>query len=141
MERRGRPKQTEDVKISKYEQTIFEFPNPEYRDKGYKSVWSFDDKKSTNGAYKIEHHFPKGVKTPKPKIEKGKNYNKKTPVVLVFKTSDRSNAKTKMKIFRNENIDYVLTAPKLVGVPEKAVVVDCGVGEKFIEQYKLKYDL
>jgi hypothetical protein len=77
MERRGRPKQTEDVKISKYEQTIFEFSNPEYRDKGYKSVWSFDDKKSTNGAYKIEHHFPKGVKTPKPKIEKGKNYNKK----------------------------------------------------------------
>ena len=38
MERRGRPKQTEDVKISKYEQTIFEFTNPEYRDKGYKSV-------------------------------------------------------------------------------------------------------
>ena len=141
MERRGRPKQTEDVKISKYEQTIFEFSNPEYRDKGYKSVWSFDDKKSTNGAYKVEHHFPKGVKTPKTKIEKGRNYNKKTPVVLVFKTSDRSNAKTKMKVFRNENIDYVLTAPKLVGVPENAVVVDCGVGNKFIEQYKLKYNL
>ena len=50
MERRGRPKQTEDVKISKYEQTIFEFTNPEYRDKGYKSVWSFDDKKSISGA-------------------------------------------------------------------------------------------
>ena len=141
MARRGRPKQTEDVKISKYEQTIFEFTNPEYRDKGYKSVWSFDDKKSTGGAYKVEHYFPKGVKTQKPKVEKNKSYNTKAPVVLVFKTSNRSNAKTKIKIFRNENIDYVLTAPKLVGVPENAVVVDCGVGNKFIEQYKLKYNL
>lgn len=141
MARRGRPKQTEDVKISKYEQTIFEFTNPEYRDKGYKSVWSFDDKKSTGGAYKVEHYFPKGVKTQKPKVEKNKSYNTKAPVVLVFKTSNRSNAKTKMKIFRKENIDYVLTAPKLVGVPENAVFVDCGVGNKFIEQYKLKYNL
>jgi len=80
-------------------------------------------------------------KAKKPKIDKGRNYNKKAPVVLVFKTSNRSNAKTKMKIFRNENIDYVLTAPKLVGVPETAIVVDCGVGNKFIEQYKLKYNL
>ena len=138
---RGRPKQTEDIRITKYEQTIYEFDNPEYRDEGYRSVWNFDDKKSPSGAYKVVHHFPKGEKAKKPKIDKGRNYNKKAPVVLVFKTSNRSNAKTKMKIFRNENIDYVLTAPKLVGVPETAIVVDCGVGNKFIEQYKLKYSL
>ena len=114
---RGRPKQTEDIRITKYEQTIYEFDNPEYRDEGYRSVWNFDDKKSPSGAYKVVHHFPKGEKAKKPKIDKGRNYNKKAPVVLVF------------------------TAPKLVGVPETAIVVDCGVGNKFIEQYKLKYNL
>jgi len=94
---RGRPKQTEDIRITKYEQTIYEFDNPEYRDEGYRSVWNFDDKKSPSGAYKVVHHFPKGEKAKKPKIEKKKSYNKKAPVVLVFKTSNRSNAKTKMK--------------------------------------------
>jgi len=97
---RGRPKQTEDIRITKYEQTIYEFDNPEYRDEGYRSVWNFDDKKSPSGAYKVVHHFPKGEKAKKPKIEKGRNYNKKAPVVLVFKTSNRSNAKTKMKIIQ-----------------------------------------
>ena len=138
---RGRPKQNENIKITKYEQTIYEFDNPEFKDTGWKSVWHFDDKKSTVGAYKVDHYLAKGEKSKKPKIEKRKSYNKNVPVVLIFRTSNRSNAKTKIKIFRNENIDYVLTAPKLVGVPENAVVVDCGVGNKFIEQYKLKYSL
>ena len=87
MSGRGRPQQSENIKITKYERTIYEFSNPEYRDKGYKSVWSFDDKKSINGAYKVEHYFLKGVKTQNPKIEKGRNYNKKTPVVLVYKAA------------------------------------------------------
>ena len=63
------------------------------------------------------------------------------PVVMVFKTSNRSNAKTKMKVWKNTNIDYILTQDKLPGVPDKAVILELGVGESLIEKYKLKYNL
>ena len=46
-----------------------------------------------------------------------------------------------IKIFRNENIDYILSADKLVGVPSKAEIIDMGVGISFIERYKQKYSL
>ncbi len=64
----------------------------------------------------------------------------KSPVVLVFKTSNRSNARTKMKIFKTKNVDYV-NEKKLPGVPENAVVLELAVGDQFIEQYKRKYKL
>jgi len=64
----------------------------------------------------------------------------KGPVVVTFKTSNRSNAKTKMKIFR-KNVDYVLTAKKLPGVPEIAEILEVGVGTSFIDQWKQKYNL
>ena len=64
-----------------------------------------------------------------------------SPVVLVFKTSNRSNAQTKMKVFANENIDYIMSPNKLVGIPETAIILECGVGESFIDSYKLKYSL
>lgn len=64
----------------------------------------------------------------------------KTPVVLVFKSSNRSNARTKMKIFKTKNVDHV-NGKKLPGVPENAVILELGVGEYFIEQYKRKYKL
>mgnify|MGYP003661202276 FL=1 len=82
----------------------------------------------------------KGYKHPKIKAEKGKAYNKQ-PVVLVFKSSDRANAKVKIKVFANENIDYILTAPKLTGVPETAIILECGVGNSFIKKYTSKYNL
>ena len=63
------------------------------------------------------------------------------PVVLVFKTSNRSNAKTKIKVWRNTNIDYIATADKLPGVPEKAVILHLGVGESLIKKYKQDYNL
>ena len=63
------------------------------------------------------------------------------PVVMVFKTSNRSNAKTKMKVWNNENIDFILSAPKLPGVPSKAEILDIGVGKTFIKHYAEKYDL
>ena len=63
------------------------------------------------------------------------------PTVLVFKTSNRSNAKTKIKGIKNENIDYILTADKLGGVPSKAEIIDIGVGKSFVERYKQKYNL
>ena len=64
----------------------------------------------------------------------------KGPVVLVFKTSNRKNARTKMKIFKNKNVD-VVNEKKLPGVPENAVVLELAVGESFIDTYKHKYKL
>jgi hypothetical protein len=60
---------------------------------------------------------------------------------MVLKTSDRSNAKIKMKIWNNENIDYIMSAPVLIGVPETAIVLELGVGKAFIEKYAVKYSL
>ncbi len=84
--------------------------------------------------------YPKNYKHNPVKVEKGKAYNKQ-PVVMVFKTSNRSNAKTKMKIWNNENIDYIISAKSLPGIPETAEILELGVGESFIESYKLKYSL
>jgi hypothetical protein len=60
---------------------------------------------------------------------------------MVFKTSERSNAQTKIKVFANENIDYIITAPKLVGVPDKAIILELGVGESLIQAYSEKYNI
>ena len=64
----------------------------------------------------------------------------KNPVVVVFKTSNRSNAKTKMKVI-NKNIDYVLSAKKIPGIPNIAEWLEVGVGKSFIDKYKQKYNL
>ncbi len=107
---------------------------------GNRSIIKFDRLKSPNGPYLFENIPPKGTRTPKIKAEKGKAYGKH-PVVLVFKTSNRSNAKTKIKVFKNQNIDYILSSDKLVGVPLKAEILDIGVGKSFIKKYKQKYSL
>ena len=135
---RGRPTESEAVIRTKYVQTCYEYPSkPEL---GWKSVWHFDVDKSPNGAYKVEHTPPKDFKEEKFKPQKGKAYSGQ-PVVMVFKTSKNSNAKTKMKVWKNENIDYIITQDKLVGVPDKAVILELGVGDKMIETYKSKYNL
>jgi hypothetical protein len=64
----------------------------------------------------------------------------KQPIVVVFKSSNRSNATTKMKVVRNKNIDQV-NEEKIAGIPDKAVVIELGVGEYFIDQWKRKYNL
>jgi hypothetical protein len=64
----------------------------------------------------------------------------KAPVVLVFKTSNRSNAKTKIKVFKNKNVD-VVNENKMPGVPEKAIILELGVGSKFEEVWRKKYKL
>jgi hypothetical protein len=46
-----------------------------------------------------------------------------------------------MKIWKNENIDYILTANKLPGVPDKAEILELSVGASFIEKYQSKYNL
>ena len=134
---RGRPSEQTEVK-TKWEQVFYEVPSkPEL---GEISTWYYDIAKHKNGPYKVETTFPKGIKYPKVKIEKNKTYGK-MPVVMVFKTSNRSNAKIKMKVWRNTNIDYIITAPKLPGVPDKAVILHTSVGEGFVKKYKQEYNL
>ena len=138
MENRGRPKEAPAVKKEKYTLEYYDVPTkPEL---GWKSTWYFDDAKTKNGAWKVEHTPPKGWKAPKIKAEKGKAYAKQ-PVVMVFKTSNRSNAKTKMKVWKNENIDYIISSPKLPGIPSKAEIIELGVGESFIDFWRSKYNL
>tara|TARA_Y100000361_G_C11124080_1_gene324886 strand:- start:366 stop:776 length:411 start_codon:yes stop_codon:yes gene_type:complete len=134
---RGRPAENIERK-TKYKLVFHEYPTkPEL---GETSTWYFDESKAQNGPYKVETTYPKGFRPPKIKAQKGKAYGK-MPVVMVFKTSNRSNARIKMKVWKNENVDYILSAPKLPGVPDKAVILDVGVGESFIENYSKKYNL
>ena len=135
---RGRPAEAPAIVKEKYTLEYYDVPTkPEL---GWKSVWHFDRSKTTFGAWKVEHTPPKGWKAPKIKAEKGKAYAKQ-PVVMVFKTSNRSNAKTKMKVWNNENIDYIMSAKKLPGVPDKAEILELSVGKSFIEKYQSKYNL
>lgn len=64
----------------------------------------------------------------------------KENVTIVFKTSNRSNAKTKIKTFRNKTIDDILDK-KLPGVPDNAVIVEIAMGSQFEERLKAKYKL
>ena len=130
---RGRPKEKEAIVLDKWV-----IDNTDYT--GERSIIKFDRSKSPNGPYSFENTPPKGTRQLKLKPEKGKAYSKQ-PVVLVYKTSNRSNAKTKIKTFKNENIDYILSADKLVGIPSKAEIIDIGVGVSFVERYKQKYNL
>ena len=58
------------------------------------------------------------------------------PVVVTFKTSNRSNAKVKQKVIRNKNVDEVLDVnTKIPGIPDKAVILSIGLGEKFIGNF------
>ena len=131
-ENRGRPSE----QVERLDKWVLD--NTDYT--GARSIIKFDRSKSSNGPYSFENIPPKGFRQPKFKPEKGKAYGKQ-PVVLVFKTSNRSNAKTKIKVFKNENIDYIISADKLVGVPTTAEIIDIGVGISFIERYKQKYSL
>ena len=64
------------------------------------------------------------------------------PVVVVFKTSNRSNAQTKMKIFKNKNVDEVIDPKyKLPGIPDTAIWLEVGIGEIFIQKWTSKYKL
>ena len=69
------------------------------------------------------------------------NYSK-APIVIVFATSNRSNAKYKVKVVRNRNIDEILDMNyRLPGIPEKAIIKEVGMGEIFIDRYKKKYGI
>ena len=138
MAEKGRPKETPPVQLDKWTREFCEVPTkPEL---GWRMNWYYDKSKNSNGPYKTEISYPKGYKHEKFKAEKGKAYNNQ-PVVMVFKSSERSNAKFKIKVWNNESIDYIITAPTLPGVPDNAIILEIGVGESFIDSFKSKYNL
>ena len=68
------------------------------------------------------------------------SYHKDT-ISIVFKTSNRSNAKTKIKTFRNKSIDDIVDAKRIIGIPDNAVILEIGMGTMLEEQYRKKYKL
>ena len=62
-------------------------------------------------------------------------------VSIVFKTSNRSNARTKIKTFRNKCIDDVLKQKKIIGIPENAIILEIGMGKRLEDKYRKKYKL
>jgi len=138
MAEKGRPKETPPVQLDKWTREFCEVPTkPEL---GWRMNWYYDKSKNSNGPYKTEISYPKGYKHEKFKADKGKAYNNQS-IVMVFKTSDRSNAKTKMKVWSHENIDYIISAPSLPGIPNTAIILETAIGEGFIEFFKSKYSL
>lgn len=123
---RGRPSE----QVEKLDKWTIESTDYE----GVKSIIKFDKSKSPNGPYSFETTFTKPFKLPK--IEKRAYGGLK--VYIAFKTSNRSNAKTKIKGF-NQSIDYILTQDKLPGIPKKAIILDIGVGESFKQAFINKY--
>ena len=138
MAEKGRPKETPPVQLDKWTREFCEVPTKPVL--GWKMNWYYDKSKNANGPYKTEISYPKGYKHEKFKADKGKAYNNQS-IVMVFKTSDRSNAKTKMKVWSHENIDYIISAPSLPGIPNTAIILETAVGEGFIEFFKSKYSL
>ena len=138
MAEKGRPKETPPIQLDKWTREFCEIPTkPEL---GWRMNWYYDKSKNSNGPYKTEISYPKGYKHEKFKADKGKAYNNQS-IVMVFKTSDRSNAKTKIKVWSHENIDYIISAPSLPGIPNTAIILETAIGEGFIEFFKSKYSL
>ena len=65
----------------------------------------------------------------------------KENVTVVYKTSNRSNAKTKMKTFRNKSIDDILSAKRIIGIPETSIILELGIGKELEYQYRKRYKL
>lgn len=66
----------------------------------------------------------------------------KIPIVIVFATSNRSNAKIKMKVVRNRNIDELMDCNYIIpGIPKNRVIKEIGLGNIFIDKWKKKYGI
>lgn len=62
-------------------------------------------------------------------------------VGIVFKTSNRSNARTKIKILKNKTVDEIVGKKKIPGIPDNAVILEVGFGETLVHSYMKKYKL
>jgi len=63
------------------------------------------------------------------------------PIAVAFATSDRSNARTKVKVFKNKEIDDLINVNFVVpGIPAKAVIKEVVVGKELVKKLVKKYD-
>lgn len=70
------------------------------------------------------------------------NLNRMPDVVVVYKTSKRANAKTKIEVFENVRVDDILDMRKRKPIiPYECEILEIGVGIGFLEKYKKKYKL
>jgi len=66
----------------------------------------------------------------------------KVPISIAFATSNRKNAKVKVKTIRNRTIDDLIECNYIIpGIPAKAVIKEVGVGKIFKERYEKKYGI
>ena len=66
----------------------------------------------------------------------------KVPISIAFATSNRKNAKIKVKTIRNRTIDDLIDCNYIIpGIPAKAIIKEVGVGKIFEERYKKKYNV
>lgn len=64
------------------------------------------------------------------------------PLVIVWKTSDRSNARIKIKKTAHYSLDYFLkTDASIPGVPKEAIILELGIGKKLFETWVTKYKI
>lgn len=125
MAKRGRPKkEVQEAKL----QWEDRYENGD----GTVDVWKWDLTKRKNGPISTETIYPKGYRPETPKLDQ---LGKQT-VVVVYKTSERKNAKWSIKTITSRNIDHVLRGK---GLPKKAIIVEAGVGESLKEIYSNKY--
>lgn len=66
----------------------------------------------------------------------------KVPIVIAFATSKNSNARMKIKVVRNRNIDELIDCNYIIpGISAKAIIKEVGMGKIFIDRYKKKYNI
>jgi len=64
------------------------------------------------------------------------------PIGIAFTTSDRKNAKVKVKVVRNRNIDELLKVNFVIpGIPAKAIIKEVVMGDALIAKVKEKYNI
>ena len=68
--------------------------------------------------------------------------NGKPNITVVYKTSSRKNAKTKLIVFENTLVDDIINTKKRKPLlPEETELIEIGVGNSFEEKYKKKYKI
>ena len=66
----------------------------------------------------------------------------KVSISIAFATSNRKNAKVKVKTIRNRTIDDLIDCNYIIpGIPAKSVIKEVGVGKIFKKRYEKKYGI
>jgi hypothetical protein len=66
----------------------------------------------------------------------------KAAVGVIFSTSNRSNSKFKLKIFRNKTVDDLIDCDFVTpGIPKSALIKEVIIGEDYIKQVAKKYNI